>query len=73
MLQIGNVVPSSLFSRPLPKIQRGIRFEDIEKLEDAMAEQVPMSEPGCLATGIQKLPTRCRSVIEHKGHYFEGF
>ena len=42
------------------------------ELEEAVAEQVRMCERGYLATGIQKLPRRV-TVLEHKGHYFEGF
>ena len=58
-----------LFPR-LKENMRGVRFEDSEELEEVMAEQVQLYERGCLTTGIC---CRWRSVIEHKGHYFEGF
>ena len=44
-----------LFPR-LKENMRGVSFEDLEELEDAVAGQVRMYERGCLATGIQKLP-----------------
>ena len=57
----------------LKATMRGSRFEDLEELEATVAAQVRMYEGGCLTTGIQKLPSRWRSVIEHKGNYFEEF
>ena len=51
----------------------GGRFQDLEELEDAEAEHFRMYERGCLASRIQKLPSRWKSVTEHKGHYFVGF
>ena len=52
---------------------QGARSEDIEELENGVAEQVRQYERGCQATGIQQLPYRWRSVIQHKWHCFEGF
>ena len=60
----------------LPRLKedvQGVRFEDLEELEGAVAEQVRMYERGCLATGIQKLPSRWRPMIEHKGPFLEEF
>ena len=57
-----------LFPRSKENV-RGVRIEDFKELEDAMAEQVRLYERGCLTTGMQKLPSRWRSVIGHKGHY----
>lgn len=60
-----------LFHR-LKENMGGVRFVDLEELEDVVAEHVRMYERGCLATGIQ-LASRWRSVIELKRHYLEGF
>ena len=60
-----------LFPR-LKENMRRVKFEDLEELEDAVAEQVRRYERVCLATGVQKLPSRWRPLIDHKGHYFEG-
>ena len=57
-----------LFPR-LKENMRVVSFEDLEELEDAVAEQVRMYERGCLATGN----TEAAEVIKHKGNYFEGF
>ena len=51
---------------------RGIRYNDLEELESAVAARVRVLENGCLATGIDDLPKRWKSVIDHKGYYFEG-
>lgn len=58
-----------------PKLKenlRGIRFENLEELESAAAAQVRHINNCCLATGVARLPTRWRAVIQKKGHYFEG-
>ena len=58
-----------------PKLKedmRGIRYTDIEALELAVAARVRVIENSCLATGIADLPKRWKSVIDHKGCYFEG-
>ena len=82
-LQIGNVShspyspdlsPSDFNLVPrLKENMQGCIFEDIEEQEDVVTEQVRMYERVWLATGIQKLPSRLRSVTEQKGHYFKGF
>ena len=51
---------------------RGIRYKDLEELESAMAVRVRVLENGCLATDIDDLPKRWKSVIDYKGYYFEG-
>ena len=51
---------------------RGIRYNDLEELESAVAARVRALENGCLATGIDDLPKRWKYVIDHKGYYFEG-
>ena len=51
---------------------RGIRYSDLDELEVAVAERVKVVERSCLATGIDDLPKRWQSVIDHKGYYFEG-
>ena len=51
---------------------RGIRNNNLEELESAVAARVTVLEDGCLATGIDDLPKRWKSVIYHKGYYFEG-
>ena len=56
-----------------PKIKedmRGIRYSDLDELEVAVAERVKVVERSCLATGIDDLPKRWQSVIDHKGYYF---
>ena len=58
-----------------PKIKedmRRIRYSDLDELEVAVAERVNVVEHSCLATGIDDLPKRWHSVIDHKGYYFEG-
>ena len=52
---------------------RGVTYDDLKDLEVAVAEQVRVYERGCLATGIEALPSRLQSVIEPKGNYFERF
>jgi hypothetical protein len=49
-----------------------IRYDDLDELEVAVVEQVRAYERGCLATGIEDLPKRLTSVVDHKGYYFEG-
>ena len=51
---------------------RGIRYNNFEELESAVATRVKVLENGCLATGIDDLPKRWKSVIDLKGYYFEG-
>jgi hypothetical protein len=51
---------------------REIRYDDLNELEVAMVEQVRAYERGRLATGIEDLPKRWTSVVDHKGNYFEG-
>ena len=41
-----------------PTLNENMQEVGFEELEDAVAEQVRMFERGCLATGIQKLPSR---------------
>lgn len=58
-----------------PKIKeslRGIRFQDLDTLNAAVATEVRRVNAGCLATGIKALPKRWKSVIEHHGGYIEG-
>ena len=58
-----------------PKINedmRGIPFSDLDELEVAVAERVKVVERSCLATGIDDLPKRWQSVIDHKGYYLKG-
>ena len=58
-----------------PKLKedmRGIHYNDLEELETAVATRVRVLENGCLAMGIDDLPKRWKSVIDHKGYYFEG-
>ena len=52
---------------------RGQRFEDLDKLKDAVAKELLLITSGCLATGISDLPTRWNVVIKQRGRYFEGF
>ena len=52
---------------------RGIRYnDDLEELESAVAARVRVLKNGCLATCIDDLPKRWKSVIDYKGYYFEG-
>ena len=58
-----------------PKLKedmRGIRYNDLEELESAVATRMKVLENGCLATGIDDLPKRWKSVIDHKEYSFEG-
>lgn len=58
-----------------PKLKeplRGIRYTDLDELEEAVATEVRRITRGCLATGIRGLPRRWESVIKAKGGYFEG-
>ena len=58
-----------------PKLKedmRGIRYNDLEELESAVATRVRVPENGCLAMGIDDLSKRWKSVTDHKGYYFEG-
>ena len=58
-----------------PKLKedmRGIRYNDLDELESAMAARVRVLENGCLATGIDDLLKRWKSVTDHKDYYFEG-
>ena len=60
---------------PFPKLKedmRGIRYNDLEELESAVAARVRVLENGCLATGKDDLPKRWKSVTDHKAYYFEG-
>lgn len=57
----------------LKEPMRGIRFNDTDELEDAVAKEVRRINSGCLATGIARLPGRWKSVIERGGRYIEGF
>ena len=50
---------------------RGIRYSDLDELEVVVAKRVKVVERTCLATGIDDLPMRWQSVIDHKGYYFE--
>lgn len=57
-----------------PKLKedmRGIRFNDLEELESAVAARVRVLDSGCLARSIDDLPIRRKSVIDQKGHFFE--
>ena len=51
---------------------RGIHYSDLDELEVAVTERVKVVERSCLANGIDDLPKRWQSVIDHKGYYFEG-
>ena len=51
---------------------RGICYNDLEELESAVAARVRVLKNGCLATGIDDLPKRLKSVVDHKGYYFDG-
>ena len=50
---------------------RGIRYCDLDKLENALAERVKVVKRSCLATGLDDLPKRWQSVIDHNGYYFK--
>ena len=43
---------------------RGIRYNDLVELESAVAASVRVLENGCLATGIDDLLWRCKSIID---------
>lgn len=60
-----------LFAK-LKEPMRGVRFDDLEELEQAVADQVRHMNLRCLATGVAKLSARWKSVIEKKGCYIEG-
>ena len=47
---------------------RGNRYNDLEEFESAAAARVRVLENSCLATGIDDLPKRWNSVIDHKGY-----
>ena len=51
---------------------RVIHYNDLEELKSAVAARGRVLENGCLATGIDDLQKRWKSVIDHKGYYFEG-
>ena len=69
-----DISPSDFDLFPVLKKQlRGVRYNDLDELEAAVVNQVRVYERGCLATGVAMLPHRWNSLIEHKGHYFEGF
>ncbi len=58
-----------------PKLKeplRGIRYNDLDQLQDAVTAGVRRIDSGCLATGIAALPHRWQLVINHEGSYFEG-
>ena len=46
---------------------RGIRYNDLEELESSVAARVKVFENGCLATGIDDLPKRCKVC-----HWLQG-
>ena len=52
-----------------PKLKqplRGIRFYDLENLQEKVANQFRVINFGCLATGVGDLPQRWTKVIEQK-------
>lgn len=51
---------------------RGIRFDDLDILEERVANEVRQINFGCLATGVRDLPHRWNSVIMKNGCYIEG-
>ena len=51
---------------------RGVRFENLDELKDAVSMELNRISLGCLATGIADLPKRRNAVFQKKGHYFEG-
>ena len=62
---------SSCNFRLFPKLKedmRSTRYNDLEGLESAVAARVRVLENGCLATGIDNLPKRWMTVIDHKGY-----
>lgn len=78
-----NVLPHPAYSPDMsppdfdlfPKLKepmRGTRFEDLDSLEEEVANQVRRINFGCLATGVRDLPHRWTSVIGQKGCYIEG-
>ena len=51
-----------------PKIKEGmsgIRYSELDKLDAAVAERVKVVEHSCLTNGIDDLPKRWQSVIDH--------
>ena len=51
-----------------PKLKElGKRYDNLNSLEEEMANQVRHINLGCLATGIRDHPHRWTSVIEKKG------
>ena len=56
-----------LFPKPKDDM-RGNRYNDLEEFESAVAARVRVLENSCLATGIDDLPKRWNSVIDHKGY-----
>lgn len=58
-----------------PKLKetlRGIRFHDLDSLQEEVANQIRAINFGCLATGVRDLPRRWTKVIQQKGCYIEG-
>ena len=58
-----------------PKLKErlwGIRFDDLNVLEEEVTGQMRHMNFCCLATGIVMLPERWKSITEHKGDYIEG-
>lgn len=58
-----------------PKLKeplRGIRYTDLNELEEAVATEVRHITRRCLATGIRALPRRWELAMKAKGCYFEG-
>ena len=58
-----------------PKLKetlRGIRFNDLDSLQEEVAIQIRAINSGCLATGVRDLPRRWTKVIQQRGCYIEG-
>ena len=58
-----------------PKLKEdmmGICYYDLEELESAVAVRVRVLENSYLATGIDGLPKRWKSVTDHNGYSFVG-
>ena len=51
---------------------RGIRFESVEDINDAVFHGLQELKKKGLNGGIPNLPQRWQSVVDHKGEYFEG-
>lgn len=51
----------------------GVKFEDFEEIQDAVAEQVRMYEHRCLATGIHKVPSRWKSGMNIRATTLKDF